>query len=184
MQQHKGSGRKFTCSQIQHFVLESQIQIHPTIGKRSWRIFERTWICRELKFGRPRSAIHLARTTKCFQPLTSRSIFSITSTGKIQNLWMKGSCSCIWSTTYNGQRKASPKKCLQNAREVAAYATKFKSGHWCFLRGPRPKVRGGTQIFTNAKDNGTLSHCRRLTHPSVALSTRYFLQQSQYRLDS
>ena len=37
MQQQNRSGWKFTCSQVLHRVLESPIQIHPTIGQHNWR---------------------------------------------------------------------------------------------------------------------------------------------------
>ena len=40
----------------------------------------------------------------------------------------------------------------QCPKEVAAFATQFKPGHWCFL-GPRQKIRGGTEIPMNLKEN-------------------------------
>ena len=43
-------------------LLESRIQIHPTIR----RCMERTWFCRTIEFASPRNAIHLTRTTWCF----------------------------------------------------------------------------------------------------------------------
>ena len=33
------------------------------------------------------------------------------------------------------RKKGDTETCLHNAEEVAAFATQFKPGHWCFL-GP------------------------------------------------
>ena len=32
-----------------------------------------------------------------------------------------------------GTKKGNTETCLHNAKKVAAFATKFKPGHWCFL---------------------------------------------------
>ena len=68
--------------------------------------------------------------------------------------------------------------CLHNAKQVAAFATQFKPGHWCFLGSPSEK-RGGTEIPTVFQENELWSHYRWLTWSSVTLPTRYFQRGSQ-----
>ena len=54
-----------------------------------------------------------------------------TRTGKLQNLSMKGSDSCLCSTALNGQGKAEQKPvCI-------LHGTHLKPGHWCFLEPAR-----------------------------------------------
>ena len=60
--------------------------------------------------------------------LPSRGIFRITWMGKMQNLTMKGSHACLYSTTMNGQREATRKRVCKMPR------------HWCLLVCPRQKT--------------------------------------------
>ena len=76
-------------------------------------------------------------------------------------------------------KKGDTEICLHNAEELAAFATQFKPGHWC---SPRHQKCGGTDIPTNPKDNGTLSHCRCFIFSSVTLHIQYFQRQFHYRL--
>ena len=66
-------------------------------------------------------------------PFRSRSIFRITWMGKIQSISMKGSYFMSMFNDIEWRKKGNTEKCLHNATEVAAFATKFKPRHWCFL---------------------------------------------------
>ena len=77
-------------------VSDSEIPIHPTTGQQ--KLSNNPEKCNA--FG------------KCYQVLpllTSRSIFRGIWTGKIQNLLMRWSCSCLCSMTLDGHRKALQK---------------------------------------------------------------------------
>ena len=65
-------------------------------------------------------------------------------------------------------KEGNTETCLHNAKAVAAFATQFKQDIGASWR-PSQKIRGGTEIPTNLKD---------------IFPTRYFQQQSHYRLNS
>ena len=82
------------------------------------------------------------------------------------------------------KKKCSTETCLRSAKEVAAFATQFKPGHWCSVEPASEKYVLEPQIPTNIKDVKMLSHCRWLAFSSVPLHTHYFQRQSHDRLDS
>ena len=94
---------------------------------------ERTWICRAIGFGSPRSAIHLARTNRSFdhsnQEAFSGKLDRQTPESFDERIMLMSVLNAIEWT-----KKGNTEACLPNAKEVAAFATQFKPGHWCFLR--------------------------------------------------
>ena len=79
--------------------------------------------------------------------------------------------------------KGNTEKCSHNAKEVAAHATKFKPGHWCFL-GPGSECTCWTEIPTKLKDIGDI------VAPQLSDTFKYhtshpiFQRQNHCRLDS
>ena len=115
--------------------------------------------------------------------LTSRNMFRGIRKGKIQNPLKIGSYSCQCSTTLNGRREAiqnlvctMPKK----SQHLRPHSNQDTGASW----GPRQKIRVGTEISTNIKENEILLHCRLLTYSSVILPTRYLQRQSHYCLEN
>ena len=77
-------------------------------------------------------------------------------------------------------KKGISETCLHNPKEVAAVASHFKPGHWCFL-GPASQNSCGMVIPTNLQENEILSHCKWFTRSSVILPTRYCQRQKERR---
>ena len=94
---------------------------------------ERTWICREIEFGSPRSAIHFCMHYKAL--FTTQIEKHIQGHLNGQNpesvkerITFVSMCNDIEWT-----KKGNTETCLHNAQDVAAFATLFKPRHWCFL---------------------------------------------------
>ena len=121
------------------------------IGQQNWRMYGTNTDVSKHLFLQPEKCNSFGTYYQVFPFLTARYIFSGIWTGNIQNLSKIGSYSCHCSTTLIGHT------CLHNAKEVAAFATQFKPGQWCFL-----------------KDTGIPSHYRWLTYFSVTLHLKYF----------
>ena len=107
---------------------------------------------------------------------------------KLQNSLMKGSCSCRCSTTLGGQREAIQKSVCTTPK-TWQHVQPNPNQDTGASNGPRQKIRGGTPIPTNLKENMILSHCRSLTYLVVILllplsSPPYFQRQHHDRLDS
>ena len=132
IQQQNWPGWKFTCSRIPHCVFDSHIHIRPIkLSNKTGGRLDRTRICREIEFGSPRGAIHLARTARCFYHSDQGAQSELPEGAKSRVLrWKDHIHVCVQR---HWMDKANTEKCSHNAKEVAAHATKFKPGHWCFL---------------------------------------------------
>ena len=142
----------FTSSQILHCVLDSQIQIHPTIGQRNLRMY---WTNMDLSknwIWQPEKCYSFGTYYQVLQLLTSRGMFRNTWMSSFQNLSMTGSYSCQCSTALTWQRKAIKKiVCtkLKRRQHLRPNSSQNIGASW----GPRQKVRCGTHIPANLKDN-------------------------------
>ena len=161
LQQQNWSGWKFTCSQILHCVLESQIQIPPTneLGKKMEDLGERTWNCRKMNFGSPRIAIHSARTTTC--------------------------------SYYSNQDAYSEILERANSRifrwQDHVHVHVLNDIEWTNTGaslGLRQKICGGTDITANVKENTILPRCRWHVQvayfpPDISSDSQYFLGEKE-----
>ena len=151
----------------------SKSQIHPVIGKT--RLED---VCHETcsSFGTYYQVLPLC---------TARFIFrGAVGTGKLRNPLMRGSSSCLCSTTLDGVKKGKTETCLHKATEVAAFATHFKPGT---LVLPGARVRKYVVERKFQRTSRKMRCCPRgkwLTFSSVTLPTRHFKRQSHHRLDS
>ena len=143
-QQQNWSGWNSTCSQILPRVLEFQIRIHQTIGQQNWRTYGANTDLSENSIWQPRSAIHLARFTRCFCSWHQEACSEVSERAKSRILLMREPYSCVCSTTLNGQREATQKpvctvpKKWQHLRHNLSQDTGASSG-------PRQKIRCGKE---------------------------------------
>ena len=138
-------------------MLESQIQIHPTIGPQNWKTYGTNTDLLKPEVGSTRGAIHLARITRCLHTWHQETNSDITEWAECRNLLAQ------W------QRSGSIRDTIQ-ARTLVL---------------PGACVREDVVERTSQRTARTMGQCSKwLTYSSVTLPTRNFQRQSHYRRDN
>ena len=106
-------------------VMESRIQIHPINGQQNWRTYG-------TNTDLSNKPIWLLEKCNIFG-----SYYQVLKTRDGQNPESLDERIILMSlfNDIEWTKKGNTEICLHNAEEVAAFATQFKPGHWCFL-GP------------------------------------------------
>ena len=130
IQQQNWSGWMFTCSQIPHCVLESQIQIHSTLQmERSRTDVQQNWL------RQPEKCTSFGTYYQVLSLLTSRSTFreaDVLERSTSIILWRWDHIHVDVQQHWMDQARQDKNLFAQCQKEVAACATQFKPGHWCF----------------------------------------------------
>ena len=86
----------------------------------------------ENEFGSPRSAIHLARITRCSTLDIKKHILRYVNRQTPEALYEWIISMSMFNDT-EWTNKGNTETCLHNATDVPAFVTQYKPGHWCFL---------------------------------------------------
>ena len=130
LEQQNWSGWKSTCSPTLNCASESQIQIHPTIGQQHWKKYgpntdmSKNWVWQSEK------CKSFGTLYQVLLPFKSRNVLRNTWTGNLKNLLMRGSYSCLCSTTLNGQRKEIPKLVCTMPKKWQHLRPNSSQDHW------------------------------------------------------
>ena len=163
-----------TCSQILRCVLESRIQIHPTIGQQIWIKYRTNTELTNNGLGSPRDSIRLALAGA--SAIDINTFFQIRLDGLEPQVFGDRIVVLSMLNDNNSTKKGSTEICMHNAFEVAAFAATFKPWRWC-LWGPASERTWWKGNLNKPQDSATLQHRKWLTMSNVILHIQYFQQQ-------
>ena len=171
---------------VSSMCVESPIQIHPITGQQKLEeVMERTFFFHENLNMAARKVQFLWHVFPGASTLDIKKHIQIFLNGQDPESLDEWITFMSMFNDIEWTKKGNTETCLHNAKEAAAFATQLIQARTpLVLPGARvsKKIRGGTEMPTNHKENEIVSHCRWLPYSSVTLHIQYVQRQSHFSL--
>ena len=165
-------------------MLESQIQIHPTVGQQHWMRYGTNMDLTKHSISAARKVQFIWYVPPGASTLNNKKHIQTHLNGRNPESFEDRIIFMSMFSDTDWTKKGNAEICLHNTRESGSILQRNSSQDTAVVSGLRQRRRGGTEIPTNPKDIGSVSHCRWLTYLCVTLHIQYILRQLQHRLDT